>query len=358
MTRYLINVPFPVKPALLVLGLLLSDFLWLQPAFAGEILQPALLRFSFNNDIFFRKDNKISAGWALQMQSQARDDWQEIPLVPDFMTSWAASRTLLSAPSLYKRAGFSLGQIIQTPDDISRKSFNPDDVPYAGVLALQMSVYAYDDRVFHGAELLVGLVGPAALGEQTQNLVHRVLNNEIAQGWNNQLSTELLLNINIMHKLKILRWHDATDKGGDLALNVNAGIGNLFTQLSLSIEMRFGSNMPGGFVNAADPVGFSVNHKARIKPGNPARNSLYGSLVLRSTYLQRDLFLDGNSFRNSASVDKQSLVSQLVVGVHYESSDWGLHFTLLKSSDDIDTSQLRSAHGNEAIGTIEFEWLY
>ena len=356
--RVLINVPSLTLSILLALSLGLSAIAWPFSAQAKEILQPALLRFSFNNDIFFRKDNKISAGWAIQLQSPAQNEWKDLPLTPDFMAAWAASRTLLSSPSLHKRAGFSLGQIIQTPDDISRKSFIPDDVPYAAVLALQMSVYAYDDRVFHGAELLTGLVGPGALGEQTQNLVHRTLNNEIPRGWDNQLSTELLLNINIMHKLKVLRWQGEYSAGGDLTLNLNAGIGNLFTQLSLSMEMRFGDNMPGGFVNVADPVGFSVNHKATIKPANPSSPSLYGSLVLRSTYLQRDLFLDGNAFRNSVSVDKQALVSQLILGMHYENADWGLHFTLLKSSDDIDTSQLQSAHGNEAIGTLEFEWRY
>ncbi len=325
---------------------------------ADEPLQPALLRFSFNNDLFFQKDNKISAGWALQMHTEAQRQWDDLPLLPEFVADWASVRSLLSSDRLYKRAGFSLGQIIQTPEDLSRKSFNPDDVPYAGVLALQMSVYAYNDRIFHGAELLAGLVGPVAMGEQTQYLVHRLLNNELPQGWQHQLSTELLFNVNMMHKYKALRWSAPSGNGADLALNMNAGIGNLFTQLSLSLEMRFGNNMPGGFVNAADPVGFSVNHKASLKPARPSESALYASLILRSSYLERNLFLDGTSFRQSVRVDKQPRVDQWVLGLHYERAEWGLHLTFLKSTDDIDTSQLQSAHGNEEIGTIEFEWRY
>ncbi len=339
--------------------LLLAAFPGASAVAAPGLPQPpgALLRFNFNNDIFFRKDDKITAGWTLQAQSAVQRQWSEQSRLPDFLKQWAQSTSFLSAPSLSKRIGIGLGQTLQTPKDLSQKARIPDDVPYAAVLALTLSLYAYDDETFNGVELVSGVVGPASLGEQSQRFVHRILNNEDPQGWANQLPSEWIINLNLMKKIKLLQLHN-TFGDYDLALNANGGIGNLYTQLSLSVETRFGRNIPRGFLYVADPVGFSMNYKAQLQSPDHHSPALYGSLVLRSSYLRRRLFLDGTYFHHSVSVARQPWVGQAILGLHYENADWALHFTLLRSTQDVDTSKLPLADRSEAIGTLAFEWRY
>ncbi|MEO6687120.1 MAG: lipid A-modifier LpxR family protein, partial [Dyadobacter sp.] len=44
-------------------------------------------------------------------------------------------------------------------------------------------------------EILAGVRGPAALGQQTQEWVHHLLGYKAPMGWNNQLTNKMLLNI-------------------------------------------------------------------------------------------------------------------------------------------------------------------
>jgi hypothetical protein len=47
-------------------------------------VESATWRFEFDNDIFFRKDNKISSGWALQRHSAVAESWDALHGVPRF----------------------------------------------------------------------------------------------------------------------------------------------------------------------------------------------------------------------------------------------------------------------------------
>jgi len=342
-----------VKPGAL-LPLLLS-LLAGPPAQAATLADEAFWRFNFGNDIFFQKDNKLSAGWVLQRHSAPVDRWSELQDMPGFMRRWAGQMDPLSQPGLVRRAHWAIGQVIQTPTDITRKERILDDVPYAGALTLQAGWYAFDDREFRGLELTTGIVGPLSLAEQTQTVIHRLLGNDIPQGWDHQLRTEPIINANVMRKLKLSSGSDGI-WGWDQTVSVDGSLGNLYTQLSLAMEWRFGENMPGGFLYSPLPPGFGMSHKAMLAPENPRRHSLYGSVALRVSAFAWNLFFDGNTYDSEYRVPKEPLVWQAVAGIHYERPEWALHFTLLRSGDDVDVRQLSEAEGSEAFGAIVFEW--
>jgi len=81
----------------------------------------------------------------------------------------------------------------------------------------------------------------------------------------------------------------------DTAIDGNVGLGNLFTQVSAALEMRFGHNMPSGLV---------------------------------------------------------------IVGLHYERKNWGIHFSVMESSDNVDTNQAPAAENRERLGAIDIEWRF
>jgi hypothetical protein len=351
------------KNSLLALLALLSLFLVEQIGLASATersnsVESATWRFEYDNDVFFNKDNKISSGWSLQKQSAVAGSWESLDDVPGFVRRWGKAIPSLTKAGLVYRSGIAIGQVIQTPDDLSRHDLIKDDVPYAGALTVQATWYAFNDDEFRGFEITAGVAGPLSLAEQTQKNIHKLIGSADPKGWDHQLKTEPLINLNYMRKKKIVHVGNATGISFDTAINGNVGLGNLFTQASMALEMRFGQNMPRGFVYVPDPIGLSMHYKATLKPANPQKSSFYASLVLRGSAFAHNIFLDGNSFRNSHSVDKEPLVGMVIAGLHYEQKSWGIHASLMESSDDVDTHKYPAAEGRERLGTVDIEWRF
>jgi hypothetical protein len=329
-----------------------------QAASGSASVESATWRFEFDNDVFFNKDSKISSGWSLQKHSAVAGSWETLEDVPGFVRRWGKAIPTLTEDDLVYRAGIAIGQVIQTPDDLSRSDLIKDDVPYAGALTLQAIWYAFNDDEFRGFEITAGVVGPPSLAEQTQKTVHKLIGSDDPKGWDHQLDTEPVINFNYMRKQKIWRRGNPAGLSFDTAINGNVGLGNLVTQASTALEMRFGHNMPRGFVYVPDPIGWSMHYKALLRPANPRAASFYATLVLRGSAFAHNIFLDGNTFSDSHSVDKEPLVGQAIAGLHYERENWGIHLNVLISSDDVDTSKAPAAEGQERLGTIDIEWRF
>ncbi len=315
-------------------------------------------RFEIDNDVLFDKDNQISSGWSVQKHSAVAKSWEELKGLPKFIRQWGAALPTLTDEGLRYRAGIAVGQIIQTPDDDSRRDFNKDDVPYAGALTAQASWYAFNDDEFRGFELTLGVVGSPSLAEQTQKLAHTITGNDEPKGWDHQLKTEPVLNLNYMRKQKVWRRGNPADWAADVSVDGHAGIGNMFTQASVALECRWGYNMPRGFASVPDPIGLSIHYIAALTPANPQAGSFYATLVLSGSAVVHNIFLDGNTFRDSHSVDKEPLVGLAVAGLHYERKNWGIHFNVVASTDDVDTDDAPDAEGHERLGSITVEWRF
>ncbi len=84
-----------------------------------------------------------------------------------------------------------------TPSNISADSILLDDRPYAGLfyLSLSKSSSNYVLRQKLLSRLSIGFLGKFALGKELQSFLHRQwFKSPIPQGWDNQLSTDVLLN--------------------------------------------------------------------------------------------------------------------------------------------------------------------
>jgi hypothetical protein len=84
---------------------------------------------------------------------------------------------------------------IITPKDIKTTEYQPDDYPYSGSLFATYSLRSYHPQKKYSfqTELLLGVMGPAALAEQGQKLIHQVISYQLPMGWDHQLGNEILL---------------------------------------------------------------------------------------------------------------------------------------------------------------------
>jgi hypothetical protein len=168
-----------------------------------HLREAAKYRFEFDNDVLFDSDNLFSNGWSFQIHTPVADSWSTLEGPIESVKKIGAWLPSLTAEGHKYRVSFSIGQIIQTPEDIENPDLITDDVPYAGLLTIKGSWIAYNDTDFRGFEFVFGFLGRPSMAEQAQNFIHSNLSSaNIAEGWNNQLKSEAVFNFNYMRKVK------------------------------------------------------------------------------------------------------------------------------------------------------------
>ena len=95
--------------------------------------------------------------------------------------------------------GWGVMQLMYTPENLSQPAFQPNDYPYSCALIATHTRYSYNPVRHYDlqTELVMGVLGPAALGQQTQSLVHRLTGYIAPKGWGTQFRNAPLLNINL-----------------------------------------------------------------------------------------------------------------------------------------------------------------
>jgi len=288
-------------------------------------------RVTWDNDVVVNSDNQFSNGWSLQVHGSPVRNWGAAAGTPAFGKSMARWFLPDRRDDLYFREGWSVGQAIQTPDDISRKDLIENDVPYAAAIAVQNTWIAYDDRRLYGFGWLMGIVGPAALGEQVQNGFHGATGSAEAMGWDNQLKNEPLINFYYESKWKLVG-----SAIGDFSVGVGGSLGNLVTAAGVTMEARLGWHVPRGFLYTPDPIGRRLSFDSHLPPQEPTNWAFYGSLAAGVMAFGYSEFYDGNLFHDSHSIDHETFGEAFVVGLHYQRWRWGFHLNLSFSSDVVD----------------------
>ncbi len=338
-------------PLLLTLALLPALAVWLRAA------GPATWRVEFINDVFFDSDNGITSGISLQLHSAAAPGWDSLRGVSRLRRGIGRLLRIPQAGGWVCRSGLAVGQLMQTPTDLTRSDLIVEDVPYAGVLALQSCWYAYSDEQFRGFELMVGASGPASLAGPNQMAIHRLIHDTVPQGWDNQLSNELLLNLSIAGKRKLLRLGGGGGAALDLALGGEAALGNFLTHASAGLELRAGINMPGGFAPLPGAVALGMHQAASLPAARPSGPSLQAVLALRGTALAHALLWDGNTLADSHRVERRAFIGHAVAGLRADLGRVSLAFYAMGSTPIARLESAPAAGERELLGVFHLELL-
>jgi hypothetical protein len=224
------------------------------------------------------------------------------------------------AGEVSRRYEVLLGQSMFTPKDTASEDPDPDDRPYAGWFYGGVGlIQDTDRRRLDHLELLAGVVGPGAFGETTQNDWHQyVLGADEARGWDEQLHNEPGLMLSYERKWRLLQ-PLGDGFGVDAIPELGITVGNIMDYVQAGGMIRFGRNLEADY------------GPSRIRPalsGTPYFNSdyldgplgFYFFVGTQGRAVARNMFLDGNTFRDSRSVDSEALVGDLSGGL---SMFWG-----------------------------------
>ena len=264
--------------------------------------------FMFENDLFSGEDQHYTNGIRLSWLSPEGDTIKPLQYVRDLLEKLAQDTNKTT------RFGLSAGQEIYTPEDRFRTDLITDDRPYAGWLYGGLSLHTVTKRTderkdLESIELNVGVIGPYALGEETQNFVHEVRLIDTFDGWDNQLKNEIGV---ALHYERKWRFFDPVPVGPlqfDAIPHAGLSIGNVVTQANAGGAVRLGWNLPHDF---GPPSLIEGGTSVDRQPDDSV--SAYLFATTHGRYVAHNIFLDGNTFRDSHSVDKENWVGDLSFG--------------------------------------------
>lgn len=210
---------------------------------------------------------------------------------------------------------FGAQQQIYTPDDITLRDQVPGRHPYAGAL---MGFVGYRDNyltkgpvsLYNDYELLLGVLGPSALGKETQRTIHKWLDCHMPEGWDHQLHDEAIVQGQYFHGID---WRVVgEDKGWSAHLEQDAGVllGTYQIAAGGSLTLKAGYGFGSGESDHEMYVRSAVRHPF---------SSVYVLGGCEGRWWLRNELLDGNAHyvhnHDTLTVDKEPLTGCLKAGV-------------------------------------------
>ncbi|WP_367183017.1 lipid A deacylase LpxR family protein [Ferrovibrio sp.] len=266
--------------------------------------QVGIFSFVLENDLFYDTDRRYTNGVRLSYLTPRGGE-------PDWVRDAAMQVPMFDGRSDI-RVEFALGQNMYTASDKLLRDPPETDRPYAGWLYGSVGVVARTGSVLDQMLVSIGVVGPAALAHETQDFIHSIVNSPEAQGWDSQLKNEPTLQFTYQRSWQSPEFRLPGGFGVDATPHAGAALGNVFTYANTGMMFRFGHNLP---IDYGPP---------RVQPSLPGSGYFerapggfgwYLFAGVDGRAVARNIFLDGNTFADSRSVDKETFVGDAQFGL-------------------------------------------
>ncbi|MDB6149078.1 MAG: hypothetical protein JWQ44_526 [Chthoniobacter sp.] len=325
-------------------------------AVAGEELDGGTFSVYFENDLFTGTDryytNGVKLGWSSTDLAKYGDTPYASPLLPILERI-----PFINNPAFQKNLSFSLGQNIYTPDNTEALERLDDDRPYAGWLYLGFGVAWKNADIRHSLSLNIGVVGSWSYGEEAQRVVHEARGLAVPKGWDNQLHNELGV---LLAYEATWRWPKHERRVGldwEFLPHLGFSVGNVLTAVNVGGEFRFGVNLPDDFgTPGIEPSATTSTPVEGAERAGRARKFDLGMYLFARAdgrAIAHTVFLDGNTFGNSASADKKVLVADLSVGASLNYKDTKVTYAVIYR-----TQEFEAQEEAQLFGSVSFNFAF
>ena len=281
-----------LSPAVwLALGLVLPLF---RCALADQGWEDQSLHLTWENDATRGSDRHYTQGARIRYLSSDK-------AAPDWMRRAVDGIPSVGFQSEALKFGVEVGQEMYTPEDLAAVAVIRRDRPYAGwlygsALLQRRGPGPEDIPMIENLRLDLGVIGPESMAEQTQKVWH----GRDPKGWHNQLRTEVGLALRYDRNY-LFRLGDWGGWDFDALPGLEASLGNVDIHLGATALARFGYNIPNKHEVPKEPTrkGFGV--------------FMFGGVG--GKVVGHNIFLDGNTWRESHHVDREPLVATVTSGL-------------------------------------------
>ena len=277
------------------------------------------------------ENDNLGGGTDRFYTSGARATWFNesinVPPVIDQMADKFPTFDLNNTTSTF----YSIGHNIFTPEDISSETQDLDDRPWAAFLygSVGLSTTTQNDIVpdhIDELEFTLGIVGPEALGKPVQRFVHKYISDSPSpRGWKNQLDFEPGFIISWQRRMPYA-WHKSYKNivHARVEPNFSVSLGNIYTYAGTGASFILSSQK-------------HQDTPPRVRPALPGTGVFADNIRLfdwqifagvDARLVGRNIFLDGNTFSDSHSVDKKYFVGDANAGASLIFGDTRLSYTL------------------------------
>lgn len=236
----------------------------------------------------------------------------ELGVELDPAPNWVAG--LLPFGSDQTTMRFDIGQEIYTPRSRGEREI-PGERPFAGWLYGAASVHSESKTTIQILRVELGVVGPPALAEETQNGLHNLYGSINISGWENQLPTEpgIEARYDISKRVPLSQEERLSL---EVRPNLGIGVGTIWSGTRSGVQLIAAS---GGF------------------------SAFVGT---QGEWVWRNEFLDGTAFRESESTPKIPLVGQFAFGAHLRVGQFGANARFVFRSREYDGQPADHAYGS------------
>lgn len=296
--------------------------------------------------ITFQIENDVIAGTDRNYTNGGRLTYLSPEVTPEHWSGRAAAALPTFGYGDKVRYSFSLGQSMFTPEDTGEETLIVGDRPYAAWLYGRAAVLFYDDARDDAGDLVstgqlqtlavdLGIVGPWALGEEVQNNFHNLIGVEEAEGWANQIENEPGIMISYESAWRnALQFPSFGDFGVEFMPHLGVTLGNVMTYGAVGGSARIGFNLPDDF--GPPRIQPSLPGSGFFRPSDGVGFYFFGGVESRA--VARNIFLDGNSFRDSHSIDRNYFVGDAQFGAAVTYGDVRLTLAQVLRSPEIEGS--------------------
>jgi lipid A 3-O-deacylase len=309
----------------------------------------------FENDSIAGTDRNYTSGVKFGWSSADLSKFSDTPAAKPFLPVLDVA-PFINAPAFQKNLVLAIGQNIYTPNDTQSTTLITADRPYAGWLYLGVGVVWKNATVRNSVVFDLGVVGPWSFAKETQRLVHDLIDTDHPLGWDNQLHNEFGF---VGTYERTWRWPKLARRSGldwELLPHAGAALGNVATYANLGGELRFGRNLPDDFGSSTIRTASVTSTPVDGLMGAERPDGAFGVHLFTRVdgrAVAHNIFLDGNTFEDSHSVDRKVFVADLSAGTVVNYRNTSLTFAAVYR-----TKEFEGQEEAQIFGTISLNVAY
>ncbi len=313
-------------PLHIIKPFLICGALWISSAFAADDAEhhTGMLSLVLENDIFYQSDNNYSSGLSVIWVPTENG----VPNWAENIASWA--------PWLDKTGelhyGYAFGQTMYTAKDITLENPPLDDRPYAGFLYASIGMAISSGQQLDQLSFTLGVVGPMSGTEHSQEIIHRIVGSEEPMGWDTQINNEAGIILTYQRSWRELKTSSYLGNEVEITPHFGGALGNIYTYLNTGITLRYGEHLPLDF--GPPRIQPSIQGSGFFAARQPFNWYLFAGIEIRA--VGRNIFLDGNTFRDSRSVEKELWVGDFQWGAVLTFETCRLSYTHVSRSKEFE----------------------